>query len=461
MEKSVKVIKNKCGAAFQKKYLALWIFALVQLVYHIMMHEPEGSDAMWFFRNQLAAFSLRDYLSMRYHTWTSRLVIEGVLVYIAQNITLWKILDYIVWIFLVWALTGLFPKEKRETAGIIIVGIFLIYPIWDLRSAGWIATTLNYTWPLAFGAFALHGTANAFYGKRTPVWLGALYALAAVYGANMEQMCAVLLGVNSLAILWFIYEKKSWKTYWQVLLCWLIAAAEFIFIMTCPGNEARKIKETISWFPHYESLNIIDKACMGLLDTIRYLLTSGNLMFLAFTVFLAVLVFLKSKNVFHRSAAVFPAAINVMCVFFRDMLKRQFPIFEKQLKESAYIDGRNYYKAENYIMTIVAFLIIGCLLVSVIVICDSVFELVSQLVLLALALATRVIMGFTPTIYVSQERTFLFLYVLLGISAAWFAVENEELLKKNEKQYSALKTAGVCLAVWSVLMALVEVGRML
>ena len=39
----------------KKEYLPFWFFAGVQLIYHWMMREGPGTDAMWFFRNQLDA----------------------------------------------------------------------------------------------------------------------------------------------------------------------------------------------------------------------------------------------------------------------------------------------------------------------------------------------------------------------------------------------------------------------
>lgn len=43
----------------KKEYLPFWFFAGVQLIYHWMMREGPGTDAMWFFRNQLDAYSLK------------------------------------------------------------------------------------------------------------------------------------------------------------------------------------------------------------------------------------------------------------------------------------------------------------------------------------------------------------------------------------------------------------------
>ena len=90
--------------------------------------------------------------------------------------------------------------------------------------------------------------------------------------------------------------------------------------------------------------------------------------------------------------------------------------------------------------------------------CTRYFELLSQALLLALGLSTRVVMGFTPTIYVSQERTFLFLYMILGVSAVYLVQNNIGLLQEQKKACHTLKLAGILLAVTGIILNLAEIG---
>ena len=99
------------------------------------------------------------------------------------------------------------------------------------------------------------------------------------------------------------------------------------------------------------------------------------------------------------------------------------------------------------------------MLLSVTVVCESYFELFGQGILLGLALATRVIMGFTPTIYVSQERTFFYLYMLLGISGVYLLIQNLDLLQSKKKAFEGLKISGAFIVVLGVLVNLAEVGN--
>lgn len=452
-----------------REYLPLWIFAAVQIVYHMMMREPEGSDALRYFRCQLDAFSLKDYLHIRYETWTSRLLIEGVLVFVARNVTLWKVLDWAIWVFLAWALVGLFPKEKREEetpprsasaaslAPWAVLGFLLIYPMKDLKTAGWIATGVNYTWTLAFGAFSLHGAAKAVRGEKSPVFLWVLYALAALYAANMEQVAAVLVAVNVCAAAYCLMKKEKFAVCGTVWISLFVSAAEMLFILRCPGNAARNLDEIATRMPSFVSYGFLDKLGLGFMDTMHHLAASSNLMFLCYAVLLAALVFAKTENLACRLAAVFPVAFNVVLVGFCSELKIYFPKFFKLMKKSKPIGGSNYHMAANYVPVFLYLLLIGCVILSLIAVCRTYFELFSQMILLAAALATRVVMGFTPTIYVSQERTFLYLYMMLGISGTFLLTEHAGILEEKKKA-RALKLAGILLSAACLVMNIVEIG---
>lgn len=442
----------------RKEFLAIWIFAAVQAAFHIIMREPEASDAMWFFRHQLDSFSMQEFLSARYETWSSRLLIEAVLVLVSRNMLLWKILDSFFWVFLAWGMVWLFPKDQREKAAYLITGCLLIYPMWDLRTAGWIATSVNYTWPLALGVFSLHGAARALYKQKTPAFLWPVYAVAAVFGANMEQMAAILLAVNVCAAAYCFMEKTSVRIYGIALLGGAVSAAELVFILTCPGNAARKSQEIVNWMPDFGSYHLLDKISMGFGDTMHHLIVSGNLLFLCYVSLLAVLVFLKTKDVKRRLAALFPAAFHLCMLGFSDSLKIYFPEFSGLMEKNVLIRGNNYQLAANYLPTVLYLAVIGCMMTSVIVICESWFELAGQGMLLALALASRVVMGFSPTIYVSQERTFFYLYMILIVSAVCLAQKNRELLKERPRLYEGMKLLFFLSVIAGAVMNFAEIG---
>ena len=47
-----------------------------------------------------------------------------------------------------------------------------------------------------------------------------------------------------------------------------------------PGNAARKNEEIANYLQNYEMYNLVDKADLGFVDTMKHLISSGNLLFL-------------------------------------------------------------------------------------------------------------------------------------------------------------------------------------
>ncbi len=98
------------------------------------------------------------------------------------------------------------------------------------------------------------------------------------------------------------------------------------------------------------------------------------------------------------------------------------------------------------------------MLISVIVVCESYYELLGQGILLALGLASRVIMGFTPTIYVSQERTFFYLYIILGVSGICLVLKNQKMLQEHARVYEAVKLSFSLFAIAGLIVNFSEIG---
>lgn len=446
---------EKIKAGFRKlgkrEYLPFWFFAVMQLIYHWMMREGPGTDAMWFFRHQLEAYSLKDYLTIRFHTWSSRIVIEAVLVYVSRNMLLWKILDWCMWMLLAGSLSAIFGKTKDKVrTNWILTGLLLIYPLSELGGAGWIATTTNYIWPLALGIFVLTGTARVFRGEKIAWWLHLLYVPAVVYAANAEQMCAVLLGIEGLGILWLIFTGKQGKRWLLLMPYLLICGAEFLFIMKCPGNVARKNSEIADYLQNYGMYNAIDKADLGFVDTMKHLISSGNLLFLLLAVVLAFLVFCRTRGLFERLVCLIPVCFTVILSFFSDSFSMHFTKLASVLENNEIINGYNYVWGYSYLPLALYFLILLCMLVSLAWVASSWEEFLGYVCLLAIGIASRVVMGFSPTIYVSEARTFLYLYMAVIVTIAALFEHNKEALEEHPKAAQAMELAGACMLVVSL-----------
>lgn len=444
-------LKNFAGKMVQKKYLPFWFFAGIQIIYHLMMREGPGTDAMWFFRNQLDTYSLKDYLTIRYHVWSSRIVIEAVLVYVSRHLVLWKVLDILAWMLFVILLAAAIPGEKRERINWLVVSLVLIYPLKDLDTAGWIATTTNYIWPLALGMFALTGVSFVLQEKKVPLPLFLLSLPAMLYAANAEQMCAVICGICFIGILYCIFfAKRNVSTWWQLIVWLLFGVAQLVFILRCPGNSVRTTEEIRQCMPNYKNYNLIDKAQLGFVDTVHHMISSENLLFLMFAVILMILVFLKTKELLFRLAGVLPVMWTVLLTFFGDAFERNFVKLSSLFNLNEIVNGSNYQLAYSYLPLLVYALVLLCVLVSVSMISTSWTEFLGYVCLLGIGFASRVIMGFTPTIFVSQERTFLYLYVAIIAAIVFMVQRNITVLLAHKNIAETLKIATACILVLSI-----------
>lgn len=146
MEKIKKVINSI--------YLPFILLGIVLIIVHIPL--VKFGDDLWF-QNMLNEKGLIEYTTQRFNNWTSRNIIETVLVTLSNthvSMVIWKILNVCIFELLAYSTYTLFVKniqdksKKLKLTWLLISGIFLI-PFTALKDTGWIATTTNYLWVLS------------------------------------------------------------------------------------------------------------------------------------------------------------------------------------------------------------------------------------------------------------------------------------------------------------------------
>ena len=300
-------LKEKTLDFVRSSYFPFVVYAVVLSVIHAVMKMGFNDDVFFadILGNGKASFqAFFDFLKGRYETWSSRLVIEGALIIMVHFRTLWKILNVAIMVWIAVAISLYFNKNKKtEISWLIVIGM-LCFPMASLHTAGWIATTLNYTWPLAFGFLGFMPIRNEIYGKKTPIWLYVVSFMAFIYAIGQEQMCAVMLAICVFFLIHSIAVKK--KLSWYSLVGTFLALGGILFILTCPGNDMRTAAETATWFPEFADLSLFRKVEMGYaFGTFEFMMKS-NLAYTLFCFILMFMVYRKSKNPAFRAAATIP-----------------------------------------------------------------------------------------------------------------------------------------------------------
>lgn len=423
-EKIQKFLKDGRGAL-----LALFILELV-LMFFIT---PNKYDDQVFLES-VTGTSIWSYVGPRYYNWSSRLIIEFVLCSVLKiSKYLWILVEALMVTLAGYSIAKLFVKnnDNKNENMIMLVAMILIYPIMQMNSAGWAATTINYMWPLATGLFALIPIRKIWDGEKIKFWQYPLYALALIFSGNQEQACAILFGTYLLFTVLMIIKNK--KIHPFMIIQNLLIIASLIFILTCPGNNIRTQTEIADQFKDFEMLTVLDKIGLGFTSTMGLIIENGNIVFATMSMIIAVNIFLNYKEKLYRVVALVPVfSIGTLC-YFKSTINAIFPFFgrlnELLIKEQVMLTAGNCNNLINVIPIIFAAVNFICIIMSLLLMFKSLKNNVAVLVFL-IGLASRLIMGFSPTVFLSRERTMLFFdFSMIIVSIlVW-----QEIIKRNDK----------------------------
>lgn len=377
-----------------------------------------------------------EFLRLRYQTWTSRVFIEaGLMPLAAAEPIIWQLLNILVILLLVWIAADLFGLENKPQARLLFFVLMWMLPLRSLCSAGWITTTMNYLWCLTFGMVAMRPIKHWLAGERCPQWEYALCPFCMLYAANMEQMCAVLLGVYLVSgvYLWFRHRKLT--VFYGLQL--LIAVASLRLICAAPGNQKRMVYEAGRYFPEFVGMHVGEKLHMGFVENAHYYIAGGHEQVCYLFAALSGVLFLclamgeqKSAKALKLSVALCPLAAYWLFAYGFRFLLYTLRVPRGRNLLSVLAENRQLAGQGNFsgvmvgIQTLVCLAVLACVALTVYFLHGAGGETMLELLVLTAGFFSRVIMGLSPTIYVSGDRTALFcsaavLFVILRNLDIW------------------------------------------
>jgi len=384
----------------------------ISLFMHVSLTTHIGDDL--FFSTVLDSslpkwMALKDFLAWRWETWSSRLLIEGVLVLLAPYPNVWYIFDSLIMTLIPLSLNILLNTNKNITTSWFLCGIMLLLPQRGIiHSAGWIATSLNYTWPLAFGLFMLIPAQKILSREHVSPIENILSVLALMYAGNHEQMCLILLAILGALFLYLLLYRKQFSLFIASELFLLFL--NLLLILLCPGNAQRFSSEVTTWFPSFTQLSLFSKIELGFSSTGFLLMMQTNWVYLSFCFILFVLVSSYKKDSFSHCIAFIPLFAGMIWGPLAKDLKNYFPriiSYRDAMMQQGTID-RITFKA--FIPDLILIFVFCCILYSLFICSKDRQKTSFMLYLLLVSLASRFMMGFSPTVWASGERTSLFMY---------------------------------------------------
>lgn len=394
-----------------KSYMPYLVLTLVMIVFHLLIPVGTGDDI--FFSKVLNDYSILSFCFTRYNTWSSRIIIEAILIVVSQFPIIWKILDVLVVLWICNSISNILNHEKDQRITWFIVFVLIMFPWESMGSAGWIATTVNYLWPLATGLFVISLATEFFRDAVISKYKIILSVPCLLYACNQEQMCAVMIAFLILGVV--LYKVKTNKFNSTVIFWTIISLLSLCFIMFCPGNASRNVAEISTHFPEYTELTLLDKLDIGFASAFFPYITEIKVLYFLFICLLCIYSYKKRGLSIAFVAAIIPLAVSVIFGIFGSTVLSNTGIVQF-IKDGLIATGTT---------TIVVNLLILFILVLV---CTSIWlsfdDKMTAFVLiyiLGVGFATRMIMGFSPTIWASGSRTYMFLEcALLFVSTYLF-----------------------------------------
>ena len=405
----------------------------------LALHKIMGfiGDDIWYSK-VLSRYTLPDFLSYRYYEWSGRLVIDAITIILTkENYLVWKILDTILYTLGVYLLIKFINKDNNRRIELIGLSLFLMYTFFDMASAGWIATTLNYLWCFIFAMISFIPLINELNGKKTNIFIYIISILSLIYAVNQEQSCLLILGINALYLIYCIIKKQNIIKF-NILIV-IISALSLTIILTCPGNAERVIAETGRFYAEYVNFGILEKLYLGTIPTIGIFL-KDKVLFTVFYIILSISALLKTKNKYLRYILYFNIILILFLVLFKTLIdissiprylniglmqepivKSLFSTVNSITKSIPLINSTIHVFTYKGIPSTVTASTVLAILISIYLILSSCWmifktfgkEQLFPLVLFIAGFMSRLAVGFSPTIFASGSRTAFFFYMTI------------------------------------------------
>ena len=415
---------NKLKAMSGKKRMLCAAVILMLFAVQLVMHTNCDSLILddWVFRGAAeGGVSIASFLAKRWQTWSSRLLIEGLLCVTTKSIWLWRVLDSLAMVLMAFSLCRLANAEKRpEMLGLAALLVTSI-PFAILRSTGWQATGMNYYVPLACAMTACIPLADTLWKRKTPSVLAAFAVLCAVLGANQEQTAALIFGAHLVLGAAVIVRDKRMPPFAAAVFA--VACAELAAHLLCPGN-ALRAQESVAIvnLRDYGQFTLIDKLDIGLTSTEALLIYTFNPILLACGAVVCATVFARRRGV-RSKLVVLVAAAFVLCAFFADMTRtselfaKVFAPFNEMRSYALLLGAAGCGEDVRFVMMTLATILLGMMTLSLYLsIGDRPLSACAAFVF-ALGFAARMAVSFSPTVVESGERTMLPLYGAMMLCA--------------------------------------------
>ena len=228
-------------------------------------------------------------------------------------------------------------------------------------------------------------------------------------------------------------RRKNYGINYGQLFYLCISMLQSYRALTWSGNSKRVAKEAIAYFPDYYSLNFIDKLYIGFEETMTSVFIACPLPVTIFSVIIAIIILKMYRNdMFLCLLGIIPAIFSLVFGFLRPVVSIYFGDIYRVFGINVSIS--NFQNIRPYLSVFLTILWVGFVIIDIYLIYKNSFKTLLNVFLLLGGICTKVIMGFSASIYMSGVRTALVLFIVLMIIAYSLVMELKLYLDKKKSK---------------------------
>lgn len=337
-----------------------------------------------------------DLLISRYHVWTGRIPLEAIMLCTINYSLFWKIAVPLSLLLLSISISRLvFQKVTLFYTFVILVLLFLIPSGINTNAAWWITGFYIYLLPLSLATYALSFT--VIYPQHRIEFI--TVCLITFIFAYSEQI-----GIYFLLMVFVVFCVLKKARNYKNFCIYILALVNFLVSITAPGNYVRFVQEIWRCFPDYIYYSWIQKLCFGFEKIHQIFVFDWNIPLVAFMSILICLYIIYGIKTFsgHISLGTIILYTSISLLQWNG---RNFPQFGQNfLSNMNILNAAKWVSVSMYVSYFFVMMVIISLIILIISTLRNNLVLWMVLSLFLLGIFDTILVGFSPTIYVSNLR---------------------------------------------------------
>lgn len=427
--------------SFKEKYIDnnRYLFIITSILYGLcfIVEKPHGDDVEYYLiESGLFSDMLDRVLLLTKGIYTT---VTNIYVMYLINRPLWLfILSMIVSMYiLLESLRVLFSKghKHEKYINIFIAFAACTYSFIDFASSGWRNCPTSYFIPLVFLVNALIPIKKVLNNEKFEKYEYVLYLISMYLGADNPQGTFILLFLYTSFTIYLLINKKK-EPY--IIVLFLFTVLDLILFLTSKRYEGRTFTETYKRFPVIGMVSFLGKVDLGLFGTIRWIFFGDHTSAISILILFAIVMFAKYKNKSLRIISLIPIAL---CLLFRNMINNNlslnaYDLLIEEFGSSNYalFNVESVYSINTYIQYVVMFALMALVIYEFYLLTDNVMQFIIIMFILAAGFGSRMMMAFSPTVFASHLRPFIYLaYSIIIVMIMIYRINIDKLSIKTIK----------------------------